>query len=106
MKLIGHKKAKLMCGSPRVFSPKDIFLVFFIGYFTEDIRFTETPQPSGGPMQITDDIIEELEEAILATTLSAPSAPPKSSKSTGLMLHSYKLSWQNLFDRDYNPFSW
>ena len=84
------------------FSPKDkkdIFLVFFIGYFTEDIRFTETPQPSGGPMQITDDIIEELEEAILATTLSAPSAPPKSSQ--GLILHSLSLfSWQNLFDRD------
>lgn len=42
----------------------------------------ETPQPSGGPMQITDDIIEELEEAILATTLSAPSAPPKSSQAS------------------------
>ena len=76
-----------------------LLLVFFIGYFTEDIRFTETPQPSGGPMQITDDIIEELEEAILATTLSAPSAPPKSSQ--GLILHSLSLfSWQNLFDRD------
>jgi len=33
-------------------------------------------------MQITDDIIEELEEAILATTLSAPSAPPKSSQAS------------------------
>ena len=103
---IGHKKAKLMCGSPRVFSPKDSFLVFFIGYFTEDIRFTETPQPSGGPMQITDDIIEELEEAILATTLSAPSAPPKSSQ--GLILHS--LSLINFLGKIcltvINPFSW